>query len=120
MSTRRVPAPLWGILNLPFGATSGFVSVMLGFILKKQGMSDAVIASLVAVNLLPHTWKVLWAPIADSTLTRKRYGCLRRRRTAVGRAMLTRGRPGAPPRERDQGNTRDGRARRGSNVGQAR
>jgi MFS transporter, PAT family, beta-lactamase induction signal transducer AmpG len=71
--TRRVPAPLWGILNLPFGATSGFVSVMLGFILKKQGMSDSVIASLVAINLLPHTWKVLWAPIADSTLTRKRW-----------------------------------------------
>lgn len=46
---------------------------MLGFLLKKQGMNDAAIASLVAMNLLPHTWKVLWAPIADSTLTRKRW-----------------------------------------------
>ncbi len=73
MSTRRVSPWLWGILNLPFGATSGFVSVMLGFILKQQGQSDAVIASLVAINLLPHTWKVLWAPIADSTMTRKRW-----------------------------------------------
>lgn len=72
-SSRRVPAPLWALLNLPFGATSGFVSVMLGFILKKQGMSDSVIASLVAINLLPHTWKVVWAPIADSTMTRKRW-----------------------------------------------
>jgi MFS family permease len=61
------------ILNLPFGATSGFVSVMIGFLLKKQGMGDDIIASLVALNLLPHTWKVLWAPIADSTLTRKRW-----------------------------------------------
>jgi MFS transporter, PAT family, beta-lactamase induction signal transducer AmpG len=70
----RVVRPwFWAILNLPFGATSGFVSVMLGFILKKQGMGDDVIASLVALNLLPHTWKVLWAPIADSTLTRKRW-----------------------------------------------
>jgi MFS family permease len=73
VSTRRVSPWFWAILNLPFGATSGFVSVMLGFILKQQGQSDAVIASLVAVNLLPHTWKVLWAPIADSTMTRKRW-----------------------------------------------
>ncbi|HEX5061453.1 MAG TPA: MFS transporter [Kofleriaceae bacterium] len=64
---------MWFVLNLPFGATSGFVSVMLGFILKKQGMGDDVIASLVALNLLPHTWKVFWAPVADSTLTRKRW-----------------------------------------------
>jgi MFS transporter, PAT family, beta-lactamase induction signal transducer AmpG len=70
---RRVRPWIWAILNLPFGATSGFVSVMLGFILKKQGMGDDVIAGLVALNLLPHTWKVVWAPIADSTLTRKRW-----------------------------------------------
>jgi MFS transporter, PAT family, beta-lactamase induction signal transducer AmpG len=70
---RRVRPWIWAILNLPFGATSGFVSVMLGFILKQQGMGDDVIAGLVALNLLPHTWKVIWAPIADSTLTRKRW-----------------------------------------------
>lgn len=46
---------------------------MIGFILKEQGMTDAAIASVVAINLLPHTWKVVWAPIADSTLTRKRW-----------------------------------------------
>lgn len=70
---RPVKPWFWAILNLPFGATSGFVSVMLGFILKEQGMNDDVIAGLVALNLLPHTWKVIWAPIADSTLTRKRW-----------------------------------------------
>jgi MFS transporter, PAT family, beta-lactamase induction signal transducer AmpG len=70
---RKVHPWVWLFLNLPFGATSGFVSVMLGFLLKKQGMGDDVIASLVALNLLPHTWKVFWAPIADSTLTRKRW-----------------------------------------------
>jgi MFS transporter, PAT family, beta-lactamase induction signal transducer AmpG len=60
-------------LNLPFGATSGFVSVMLGSLLREQGMNDVAIASIVALNLLPHTWKFAWAPIADSTLTRKRW-----------------------------------------------
>lgn len=73
MEARAVKPWIWFVLNLPFGATSGFVSVMLGFLLKKQGMSDAVLASLVAVNLLPHTWKFFWAPIADSTMTRKRW-----------------------------------------------
>jgi MFS transporter, PAT family, beta-lactamase induction signal transducer AmpG len=61
------------ILNLPFGATSGFVSVMLAALLRGQGLNDSAIASIVAINLLPHTWKLLWAPIADSTLTRKRW-----------------------------------------------
>ncbi len=71
---QRIVSPwIWAILNLPFGATSGFVAVMLAFILKEQGMDDGVIAAIVAVNLLPHTFKVLWAPIADSTLTRKRW-----------------------------------------------
>ena len=82
---------VWFVLNLPFGATSGFVSVMLGFILKKQGMGDDVIASLVALNLLPHTWKVFWAPIADSTLTRKRWyilGNVTLVRTILGLAFV--------------------------------
>ena len=71
---QRIVSPwIWAILNLPFGATSGFVAVMLAFILKEQGMDDGVIAAIVALNLLPHTFKVLWAPIADSTLTRKRW-----------------------------------------------
>jgi MFS transporter, PAT family, beta-lactamase induction signal transducer AmpG len=60
-------------LNFPFGATSGFVSVMLAALLRGQGLKDDAIASIVAFNLLPHTWKFLWAPIADSTLTRKRW-----------------------------------------------
>lgn len=70
---RDVRPWFWFFLNLPFGATSGFVAVTLGFVLKSEGMSDQVIASLVALNLLPHTWKFFWAPIADSTLTRKRW-----------------------------------------------
>jgi MFS family permease len=60
-------------LNFPFGATSGFVSVMLAALLRGQGLRDDAIASIVAINLLPHTWKFIWAPIADSTLTRKRW-----------------------------------------------
>lgn len=63
----------WFSLNAPFGATSGFVAVMLGFLGNKAGMSDATVAGLAALNLFPHAWKFFWAPIADITLTRKRW-----------------------------------------------
>ena len=68
----RAPAPwVWMLLNLPFGATSGYVAVTLGFIAKQQGLDDEVVGGLVAASLFPHTWKFLFAPLADLTLSRK-------------------------------------------------
>jgi MFS family permease len=49
----------------------GYLSVAVGFMLKEAGISVGTIAGLVAAGLVPHTWKFLWAPIADTTLTRK-------------------------------------------------
>lgn len=63
----------WFWLNVPFGATSGFVAVMLGYLGHEAGMSDGTVAGLAALNLLPHAWKFFWAPIADITLSRKRW-----------------------------------------------
>lgn len=34
-------------------------------------MSTEQIASLIALSYAPHTWKFLWAPIVDATLSRK-------------------------------------------------
>ncbi len=70
---RRARPWHWFLLFLPFGATGGFVAVTLGYIAHQAGMSDTVVAGLVALNLLPHTWKFFWAPIADTTLTRKKW-----------------------------------------------
>src|SRR5512139_1694738 len=70
----RVARPWhWFLLNLPFGATSGFVAVMLGYIGNRAGMDDSIVAGLSAMNLLPHAWKFFWAPIADITLSRKKW-----------------------------------------------
>jgi MFS family permease len=70
----RVARPWhWFFLNTPFGATSGFVAVMLGYLGNQAGMDDAVIAGLSAANLFPHAWKFFWAPIADITFSRKRW-----------------------------------------------
>jgi MFS transporter, PAT family, beta-lactamase induction signal transducer AmpG len=66
-SERKTPHPfIYFILFLPFGATAGFVSVMIGHYAHAAGMSDGVVAALVAMNTLPHTWKFLWAPVVDT------------------------------------------------------
>ena len=70
---RRVHPAVWMVLFLPFGATSGFVQVTIGFLAKQQGLGDAAIAGLVAINLLPHTFKFFWAPLPDTMLTRRRW-----------------------------------------------
>jgi len=36
-------------------------------------VSIGAIAGLVALSLFPQTWKVLWAPIVDTTLTTKKW-----------------------------------------------
>jgi MFS family permease len=66
----------WFLLYLPFGTTSGFVGVTLGYIAHEAKMDDKVVAGLVAMSLLPHTWKFFWAPIADITLSRKKWYAL--------------------------------------------
>jgi MFS transporter, PAT family, beta-lactamase induction signal transducer AmpG len=61
----------WMVLFLPFGATTGFVSVTIAYTARQQGLGDAAIAEIVAISLLPHTFKFLWAPIPDTTFSRR-------------------------------------------------
>jgi PAT family beta-lactamase induction signal transducer AmpG len=71
---RAPPHPfLYTLLIVPFGASSGFVTVALAFLATKHGLSVEQGAGLVAAQLFPHVWKFFWAPIADTTLTRKRW-----------------------------------------------
>lgn len=39
---------------------------MIGHYAHIAGMSDEAIAALIAMNILPHTWKFLWAPVVDT------------------------------------------------------
>jgi MFS family permease len=64
---------LFLILLLPLGIASGYVVVTLAYLLSHAGVSVGAIAGLVAVSLFPQTWKVLWAPIVDTTLTTKKW-----------------------------------------------
>lgn len=71
-------------LILPFGIVSGFISVAMAYLLAHVGMSIDSIAELVALSIVPHTWKFLWAPVADTTLTRKSWYIIAASVTALG------------------------------------
>ena len=90
-TARRPPHPIvYTVLIVPFGATGGFVSVALTFLATKSGLSVAQGATLIAAMMFPNVWKFFWAPIADTTLTRKRWYAIANVGCALGMlAMAT-------------------------------
>jgi MFS transporter, PAT family, beta-lactamase induction signal transducer AmpG len=68
----RAPRP-WHFffLVLPYGVSFGFVSVALPYVARERGIGVEAIGAVVAAAFAPHAWKFLWAPIVDTTLTRK-------------------------------------------------
>jgi PAT family beta-lactamase induction signal transducer AmpG len=68
----RVPAPwLFGIVILPYGVYSGFVSTALPYLLRKAGLPVDRIASISALALSPSVWYFFWAPLVDFALRRR-------------------------------------------------
>src|SRR5436189_3514314 len=47
-------------LVLPYGISSGFVSITLPFILTRVGFSVALAASIVAIGVSANLWRFLW------------------------------------------------------------
>lgn len=88
-SGSTVHPSLYLVLILPFGAVSGYLSVALAYALAQSGMSVARVGALIAIYFLPQTWKFLWAPIVDATLTRKRWYVIGAGMTAAGVLMLS-------------------------------
>src|SRR5438270_6122386 len=60
-------------LVLPYGISSGFVSITLPFILTRVGFSVALAASFVAIGVSANLWRFLWGPVAALTLTARRW-----------------------------------------------
>jgi MFS family permease len=56
-------------LFLPMGITNGYTVVALAYLLSQAGVSVGAIAALVAWSLFPQTWRVVWAPLVDTTLS---------------------------------------------------
>ena len=85
----RPPHPVaYTILIVPFGATGGFVGVALGFLATRVGLTVQQGATLLAVSSFPSVWKFFWAPVADRTLTRKRWYVLACVGCAAGMAAM--------------------------------
>src|ERR1700682_1103815 len=71
-------------LIVPFGAMGGYLTIAIGYQLTQAGVSVEQVAALVAFSYIPQTWKFLWAPVADTTLSRKRWYVLAGLVSAVG------------------------------------
>ena len=69
---------------VPFGAMGGYLSVAIGYQLTQAGVGVEEVAALVAASYLPQTWKFLWAPLADTTLSRKTWYLLAGLISALG------------------------------------
>jgi MFS transporter, PAT family, beta-lactamase induction signal transducer AmpG len=83
-SRHHVHPSVFMFLIIPFGVMGGYLSVAIAYLYTKAGISVGQVAALVALSLAPHTWKFLWAPIADTTLTRKTWYLLTSVLSAVG------------------------------------
>jgi len=59
------------ILILPFGVMSGYLTVTIVYLLTQAGVPVDESATLVAMSYIPHSWKFFWAPLVDTTLSRK-------------------------------------------------
>ncbi len=68
---RKPPAVVFMFLLAPFGAAGGYVGVTLAFLLAKAGMPTAAVAAIGSFAIWPQTWKMLWAPMVDTTLNAK-------------------------------------------------
>jgi MFS family permease len=73
------PHPVrYGLLIVPYGASSGFLTVTMAWLLHAAGVKPTDIAALIALSYLPHTWKFFWAPAVDLLWRRKAWyllGC---------------------------------------------
>jgi PAT family beta-lactamase induction signal transducer AmpG len=72
-ASRSTAPPTFFVLVLPHGISAGFTSVTLPFVLTRAGFPVALSASIVAIGISSNLWRFLWGPIADLTLTLRRW-----------------------------------------------
>ena len=81
---RRTHPSVFLFLIVPFGAMGGYLSVAIGYQLTQAGVGVEEVAALIAASYIPQTWKFLWAPLADTTLSRKTWYLLAGLVSALG------------------------------------
>jgi len=65
-ASRRFTAPFtFFFLVLPFGISTGYMSVTLPFLLTGAGLSVAAAAAIVALGASANTFRFLWGPLTE-------------------------------------------------------
>lgn len=65
LSERWSWPPLFGLLEIQFGAAVGFLQTAVPYWLARDGMPLAEIGLLSGAAFSPHAWKLLWVPLID-------------------------------------------------------
>jgi PAT family beta-lactamase induction signal transducer AmpG len=60
-------------LQLPSGISSGFITVVIPYLLSKNGFPVALTASIVAVGVSANVWRFFWGPIVDVFLSLRKW-----------------------------------------------
>ena len=80
----RLRPVLYIMLFMPMGITNGYAVVSLAYLLSQAGVSVGAVAGLVGLSLFPQTWRAIWAPLVDTTLTVRAWFLI----SAVGSGVL--------------------------------
>src|SRR3954464_6807679 len=67
------PPFLFFFLVMPSGITSGFASISLGYILSNAGFPVATVTFIVGLGVSANLFRFAWGPLADFTLTARRW-----------------------------------------------
>lgn len=60
-------------LILPSGISTGFITVVMPYLLTQNGFPVALTAGIVAVGLSANLWRFLWGPIVDISLSSRKW-----------------------------------------------
>jgi len=69
LTGRSLRPVLYIMLFMPMGIAGGYAAVALAYLLSQAGVSVGAIAGFVGLCLFPQTWRAVWAPLVDTTLT---------------------------------------------------
>jgi MFS family permease len=64
---------VYAVLYFPLGLMIGYPSVALGYLGAKAGLPVSAVAAIVGTAFFAHSFKFVWAPIGDYSLTRKKW-----------------------------------------------
>lgn len=59
------------MLGLPYGISNAIITILMPFVLRKQGVSVDHIAEVVAIATIPAVWYFIYSPVVDLGLRRR-------------------------------------------------